>query len=106
MKQIIEDARGLSGGTIASLIDCPRYDVIDNVQNKFVEFCRLADSRGESYDTWVEAWNDFSPVLFKLDRNGETTYYADLPTVRGKLDYRLYEFNRYDKDWIQIEGRL
>lgn len=52
---LVDDARELSSGTIASLTKLCRYDEIEVVQAEFVNFCR----RNQRCNTWVEAWNKF-----------------------------------------------
>ena len=62
--KLIQDARGLSSGTIGMLIDDTRYVVIDKVQADFVEFCQENHHR---YTTWVDAWHSFADILYKIN---------------------------------------
>ena len=73
MNQVTHDARGLSSGTIAGLINDSSYTEIDKVQARFIEFCQENEGR---FDTWVQAWKSFEQdVLF------ESVQY---PTVKGE----------------------
>jgi len=53
---IVDQARLLSSGTIASLIGETLYSRIDVEQARFVEFCAELESPCE---TWQEAWGLF-----------------------------------------------
>lgn len=56
MDKVTQDARALSSGTIAGLIDDTSYVVIDKVQAEFVAFC--IDHEG-GFENWIQAWNKF-----------------------------------------------
>lgn len=51
---VLEQARTLSSGTIASISGQTQYAVIDRVQQNFMAFCIQFGSR---YTTWQEAWS-------------------------------------------------
>lgn len=55
METLVQQARGLSSGTLASLTKLSHYDEIEPIQADFVDWC----TRRPQYDTWIEAWQDY-----------------------------------------------
>lgn len=53
---LVQQARALSSGTLASLTGYTRYDEVDPVYADFIDFCEENVNR---FHTWVEAWNEF-----------------------------------------------
>lgn len=72
MHSLVEQARQLSSGTIASLINNPRYEVIDEVRIWFIEFC---EENTVKFEKWQDAWESFSNVTYTeykgINRNPE-----------------------------------
>ncbi len=71
MNKILEDINGLSAGTIAGLIDCNKYKVIDGTRADFLSYVTAEIERyGNKYDTWQSAWEQWTeqgrPVSIKL----------------------------------------
>jgi len=58
METLIEQARRLSSGTIATLTGENRYVHIDRIRADFVTFCE-----GRSDEKWQDAWAEFRPVF-------------------------------------------
>ena len=58
-KFLMREAYSLSAGTIGNLINCPRYTVIEEVQQDFAEFCEECPN----YANWIEAWNAFIKLV-------------------------------------------
>lgn len=65
---ITDQARSLASGTIAHLIQDPRYEAIDLWRHAFTEWCR--EREGE-YECWQDAWHVFGPLHHFWD--GEST---------------------------------
>lgn len=57
METLVEQARRLSSGTIATLTNEKRYVVIDAIRADFVAFCQML--KPGSADTWQKAWGWF-----------------------------------------------
>ena len=62
METLIEQARRLSSGTIATLTGSTCYDDIEQTQARFVEFCQDWQPM-EQFKTWQEAWRVFAESL-------------------------------------------
>ena len=75
--QITRDARELSSGTIANLIDSNLYEVIDEIQYSFVKFCE--ENSGE-FRTWIQAWK-----AFEIDKLPNATDKKDLRDTRKDI---------------------
>lgn len=56
--KLVQDARGLSSGTLSYLIGSTKYSVVDAVQADFVEFCQECPQ----FETWRDAWDEFKKV--------------------------------------------
>ena len=57
---VSHEARLLSSGTIASLINCNEYATIEAVQNEFIAF---VDANCQDCDHWQEAWQNFEMAM-------------------------------------------
>ena len=62
MESTLHQARTLSSGTIASLIDENEYDIIDRVQYWFIRFVETAMRDGDMHPLtpWQAAWERFT----------------------------------------------
>ena len=62
MESTLHQARTLSSGTIASLIDENDYDILDRVHYWFIRFVQKAVRDGDlhPYATWQEAWERYT----------------------------------------------
>lgn len=58
MEKLLEQARGLSSGTLASLTGLSRYVQIDAIRLDFIEFCE----ENPHMEKWPTAWNAFWPI--------------------------------------------
>lgn len=59
METLTQQARGLSSGTIASLIGNNLYSAIDEEQFSFVAFC---EENEDNFRTWQAAWKAYAVV--------------------------------------------
>ena len=66
--KVVTDARQLSSGTIAGLIDNNSYAVVDKVRAEFVSFCEQCTDGWKTpvFETWVDAWKAFEKAKFHL----------------------------------------
>lgn len=78
--KVMKDARGLSSGTIASLIHRNDYRALDIVQAAFVDFC--LDHAGE-FETWVIAWHAFESEYDFVVLEFKTNQFALVDTPDG-----------------------
>jgi len=60
--KVTTDARQLSSGTIAGLIDNSKYTVIDKARADFVEFC---EENSGKFEDWVQAWTEYKRIVLK-----------------------------------------
>lgn len=88
-QKLVRDALALSSGTIASLVDCTSYEIIDVVQREFVFYCE----KHPEFETWVQAWNVFSSPDLRQVSNFITQPAASLPGESQKIQREEYEPN-------------
>lgn len=56
METVVQQARTLSSGTIATLIGNSSYDAIDIIRGDFVRFCKVFSGY---FNTWQDAWKSY-----------------------------------------------
>jgi hypothetical protein len=71
-EHIIADCRELSGGTMANLTGINKYDYVEFIQCRFVEY--VANDTDECFETWLDAWKSFreSGAYFNVLRELDT----------------------------------
>lgn len=65
METLVEQARTLSSGTIASLIGRKEYDLIDEVRERFARHCERMVRLGffDEHEKWQNAWRSYVTSL-------------------------------------------
>jgi hypothetical protein len=53
---LVNEARTLSSGTLATLTGERRYAALEVIQQEFVEFC---EENANRYEHWQAAWKDY-----------------------------------------------
>jgi hypothetical protein len=81
MNPILYDSINLSSGTIAIMSGFRNYPDIHAIHLAFVEFVRIATENGQTFETWMQAWNGFTS---RRQQFGETV--IDRGNVVAKMD--------------------
>lgn len=59
---VTHQARTLSDGTYGTLTGLRRYDELDKVRERFIQFCESHEMSG-TFKTWQGAWRVFKETL-------------------------------------------
>lgn len=56
---LLDQARGLSSGTLATLTGFCRYDQLDPIHADFIDFCEENVNR---FENWKQAWREYASL--------------------------------------------
>ena len=56
---LLDQARGISSGTLASLTGYCKYSEIDPIHAEFIEFC---EENQNKYRNWILAWQAYAEI--------------------------------------------
>lgn len=90
-EHILADCRELSGGTMANLTGINKYDYVEFIQCRFVEY--VANDTDERFETWLDAWNSFreSGVYFNVLRDLDTQIKAKETEIAENKENAMIE---------------